>query len=292
METLISEIMTKPDIENLKKWARQLRLDVLMMLNKAKSGHTGGSLSAADIVTSLYFYKMRYDPQNPKWEDRDRFVLSKGHAAPIQYAALARCGYFSPKEMRTLRKLGSILQGHPDMKCTPGIEVCTGSLGQGLSMANGMALALRLDKKASRVYALLGDGEVEEGQIWEAAMSAAHYKLDNICAILDFNGFQIDGAVTDVMNVEPLTEKWKAFGWHVLMIDGHDMEQIIHALDEAETIKGQPTMIIARTVKGKGVSIFEGKYQYHGVPPSDEELKKSLEELGVSAEGWPERVIE
>lgn len=292
METLISEIMTKPDIENLKKWARQLRLDVLMMLNKAKSGHTGGSLSAADIVAALYFYKMRHDPKNTKWEDRDRFVLSKGHAAPIQYAALARCGYFSPKELLTLRKLGSILQGHPDMKCTPGIEVCTGSLGQGLSMANGMALALRLDKKASRVYALLGDGEVEEGQIWEAAMSAAHYKLDNICAILDFNGFQIDGAVTDVMNIEPLSAKWAAFGWHVLMIDGHDMEQIISALNESETIKGQPTMIIARTVKGKGVSIFEGKYQYHGIPPSDEELKKSMEELGVSAEGWPERLVE
>src|SRR3990172_6432519 len=292
MESLISEVMTKPDIENLKKLAKQLRLDVLMMLNKSKSGHTGGSLSAADIVTALYFYKMRHDSQNLKWEDRDRFILSKGHAAPIQYAALARCGYFSPKELLTLRKLGSILQGHPDMKCTPGIEVCTGSLGQGLSMANGMALALRLDKKTSRVYALLGDGEVEEGQVWEAAMSAAHYRLDNLCALVDFNGFQIDGAVTDVMNVEPLSEKWKAFGWHVLMIDGHDMEQIIHALDEAETIKGQPTMIIARTVKGKGVSIFEGKYQYHGVPPSDEELKKSLEELGVSAEGWPERLVE
>jgi len=290
MESLISEVMTKPDIENLKKWAKQLRLDVLMMLNKSKSGHTGGSLSAADIVTALYFYKMRHDSQNLKWEDRDRFILSKGHAAPIQYAALARCGYFSPKELLTLRKLGSILQGHPDMKCTPGIEVCTGSLGQGLSMANGMALALRLDKKPSRVYALLGDGEVEEGQVWEAAMSAAHYKLDNLCAIVDFNGFQIDGAVTDVMNVEPLSEKWKAFGWYVLMIDGHDMGQIIRALDDAETIKGKPTMIIARTVKGKGVSIFEGKYQYHGVPPSDEELKKSLEELGMSAEGWPERV--
>src|SRR3989338_1385960 len=186
MESLISEVMTKPDIENLKKWAKQLRLDVLMMLNKSKSGHTGGSLSAADIVTALYFYKMRHDSQNLKWEDRDRFILSKGHAAPIQYAALARCGYFSPKELLTLRKLGSILQGHPDMKCTPGIEVCTGSLGQGLSMANGMALALRLDKKPSRVYALLGDGEGEEGQVWEAAMSAAHYKLDNLCGQVDF----------------------------------------------------------------------------------------------------------
>ena len=262
-----------------------------MMLNKAKSGHTGGSLSAADIVTALYFYKMRHNPKDTKWPDRDRFVLSKGHAAPIQYAALARCGYFHPKELLTLRKLGSMLQGHPDMKCTPGIEVCTGSLGQGLSMANGMALALRLDKRTSRVYALMGDGEQEEGQIWEAAMSAAHYKLDNLCAIVDFNGFQINGAVTDIMNIEPLTKKWDAFGWHVMMIDGHDMGQIVKALDDAENIKGQPTMIIARTVKGKGVSIFEGKYQYHGMPPSDEELKKSLEELGVSAKGWPERLI-
>ncbi len=283
--------MTKPNTEDLRRWAKQLRLDVLMMLNKAKSGHTGGSLSAADIVTALYFYKMRHNSKDTKWPDRDRFVLSKGHAAPIQYAALARCGYFHPKELLTLRKLGSMLQGHPDMKCTPGVEVCTGSLGQGLSMANGMALAMRLDKRPSRAYALLGDGEVEEGQVWEAAMSAAHYKLDNLCAIVDFNGFQIDGAVTDIMNIEPLTKKWDAFGWHVLMIDGHDMGQIVKALDDAENIKGQPTMIIARTVKGKGVSIFEGKYQYHGVPPSDEELKKSLEELGVSAEGWPERLI-
>jgi transketolase len=284
--------LTKPDIENLGSWARQLRVDVLMMLNKSQSGHTGGSLSAADIVAAIYFYKLRHNPKNPKWPDRDRFVLSKGHAAPIQYAALCRAGYFPPKELLTLRKLGTILQGHPDMKCTPGVEVCTGSLGQGLSMANGMALALRLDKKPARVYVLLGDGEVEEGQVWEAAMSAAHYKIDNLCAVLDFNGFQIDGAVSHIMNIEPLSEKWKAFGWHVLMIDGHDMEQIVKALDDAEKIKEKPTMIIARTVKGKGVSIFEGKYQYHGLAPSDEELKKSLEELGVSAEGWPERLLQ
>src|SRR3990172_3657479 len=186
MESLISEVMTKPDIENLKKLAKQLRLDVLMMLNKSKSGHTGGSLSAADIVTALYFYKMRHDSQNLKWEHRDRFVLSKGHAAPVQYAALARCGYFPLKELTTLRRFGSILQGHPDMKSTPGIDICTGSLGQGLSMANGMALALRLDKKPSRVYVLLGDGEVEEGQVWEAAMSSSHYKMDSLCAIVDF----------------------------------------------------------------------------------------------------------
>src|SRR3990172_6156215 len=186
LDVVVNEIMTKPDIENLKKWARQLRLDVLMMLNKAKSGHTGGSLSAADIVAALYFYKMRHNQKEPKWLERDRFILSKGHAAPIQYAALARCGYFPPKELLTLRRLGSILQGHPDMKRTPGIEVCTGSLGQGLSMANDMALALRLDKSSSRVYALLCDGEVEEGQVWEAAMTASHYKLDNLCAIVDF----------------------------------------------------------------------------------------------------------
>jgi len=276
----------KRDMDYLRNWAKQLRVDVLMMLNIAKSGHTGGSLSAADIVAALYFYKMRHNPEEPKWEDRDRFVLSKGHAAPVQYAALARCGYFPLKELTTLRRFGSILQGHPDMKSTPGIDICTGSLGQGLSMA----LALRLDKKPSRVYVLLGDGEVEEGQVWEAAMSSSHYKMDSLCAFIDFNGFQIDGAVTDIMNIEPLSQKWKAFGWHVLMIDGHDMEQIVRALDDAQNIKGQPTVIIAKTVKGKGVSIFEGKYQYHGVPPSDDELRRSIEELGISVEGWPKKL--
>ncbi|MBI5681646.1 MAG: transketolase [Deltaproteobacteria bacterium] len=281
----------KYDIEYLKRQAKQLRVDVLMMLNISKSGHTGGSLSSADIVATLYFYKMRHNSKEPDWQERDRFVLSKGHAAPILYAALARCGYFEPKELKTLRRLGSILQGHPDMKSTPGVDVSTGSLGQGLSMANGIAMALRLDKSPSRVYALMGDGEVEEGQVWEAAMSSAHYKLDNLCAVVDFNGFQIDGAVTDIMNIEPLSNKWEAFGWHVLMIDGHDIIEIIKALDTAEGIKGKPTVIIARTIKGKGCSIFEGKYQYHGIPPSDEELKTAFKELGVSGQGWPEELI-
>lgn len=283
--------MQRYDIECLKTQAKQLRVDVLKMLNISKSGHTGGSLSSADIITALYFYKMRHNPKEPKWQERDRFVLSKGHAAPILYAALARCGYFEPKELKTLRRLGTILQGHPDMKSTSGIDASTGSLGQGLSMANGMAMALRLDKSPSRVYVLLGDGELEEGQVWEAAMSAAHYKLDNLCAIVDFNGFQIDGAVTDIMNIEPLSKKWEAFGWHVLLIDGHDMYEIIDALDAAEKIKGKPAVIIAKTVKGKGVSIFEGRYQYHGIPPSDEELETALKELGVSGQGWPEELI-
>ncbi|MBI5287273.1 MAG: transketolase [Deltaproteobacteria bacterium] len=282
--------MENARIENLKRWAKQIRFDILMMLNMARSGHLGGSLSAADVVTALYFYKMSHNPKDPRWADRDRFVLSKGHAAPVQYAALARTGYIPLKELTTLRRLSSLLQGHPST-ITPGVEVVTGSLGQGLSMANGMALALRLDRKPGRVYVLLGDGEVQEGQIWEAAMSSSHYRLDNLCAILDYNGFQIDGAVTDIMNILPLKEKWQAFGWNVLEIDGHNMEEIVSALDEAETVKGRPTMIIAKTIKGKGASIFEGKYQYHGVAPTDEELKKALNEMGVSPEGWPEKTI-
>lgn len=282
--------MEKASIEDLKRWARQLRVDLLIMLNRARSGHLGGSLSVADIVTTLYFYKMRHNPKDPKWPERDRFILSKGHAAPTQYAALARCGYIPLKELETLRRLGSILQGHPST-ITPGIEVPTGSLGQGLSIANGVALALKLDRRPSRVYVLLGDGEVQEGQVWEAAMSSGHYRLDNLCAILDYNGFQIDGAVKEIMDIEPIKEKWEAFGWKVLEIDGHNIGEIILALDEAERVKGRPTMIIARTVKGKGASIFEGKYQYHGVAPTDEELKKALDEMGVSQEGWPVRLV-
>lgn len=282
--------MEKTAIENLKRWARQLRVDVLMMLNRAGSGHLGGSLSVADIVATLYFYKMRHNPKEPKWPERDRFILSKGHAAPTQYAALARCGYFPIEGLTTLRRLGSYLQGHPSI-ITPGVEIATGSLGQGLSIANGMALGLRLDRRPSRVYVLLGDGEVQEGQVWEAAMSSGHYRLDNLCAILDYNGFQIDGAVKEIMDIEPLREKWEAFGWNVLEIDGHNIGEIISALVEAERVKGKPTMIIARTVKGKGASIFEGKYQYHGVAPTAEELKRALDEMGVSQEGWPERLV-
>ena len=270
---------TTKDIEELREITRKVRIDILTMLNQAGSGHTGGSLSAADILTVLYFSKMKHNPENPKWEDRDRFVLSKGHAAPALYAVLARCGYFNPEALNSLRKLGSILQGHPDMNATPGVEISTGSLGQGLSIANGMALGLKLDKKNTRVYVLMGDGEIEEGQIWEAAMSAAHYKIDNLCALLDYNGLQIDGPVKEIMNVDPLPDKWKSFGWHVFEIDGHDIEAILDALHKAEKIKGKPSIIICNTIKGKGVSFFENKVEYHGVAPTDEELEGALKEL-------------
>jgi transketolase len=271
-------------ITQLEETARQLRISIVKALHKSQSGHTGGSLSAIDMVTALYFHKMRHNPADPSWPERDRFVLSKGHAAPALYAALAESGYFPKEDMMTLRRLGSHLQGHPDCKGTPGVDVCTGSLGQGLSMANGMALGLKADGKDSRVYAILGDGELQEGQIWEAAMAAAHYKLDNLCAMIDANNLQIDGEVSRVMNVAPITDKFQAFGWNVLDIDGHDMGAIVGALDAAETVKGKPTVIVARTVKGKGVSFFENKASYHGVPPSDEELPRALECLGCFCE--------
>jgi transketolase len=270
----------KETVAELEEKARNLRVAIVRALHKSQSGHTGGSLSAIDMVTALYFSKMRHDPANPAWEERDRFVLSKGHAAPAQYVALAEAGYFPREDLMMLRRLGSHLQGHPDSKSTPGVEVCTGSLGQGLSMANGMALGLRLDGRKSRVYALLGDGELQEGQVWEAAMAAAHYKTDNLCALVDANALQIDGEVAKVMNVAPIAAKFRAFGWHALEIDGHDMAAILAALDHAETVKGEPTVIVAKTVKGKGVSFFENKAAYHGVPPSDEELPRALECLG------------
>jgi transketolase len=272
-------------VDKLRDIAIQVRRDILIMLNRAGSGHTGGSLSSVEILTALFFSKMRHRTHDPCWEERDRFVLSKGHAAPAFYAVLARCGYFPLDQLMTLRRLGSHLQGHPDCKFTPGVEVPTGSLGQGLSMANGMALALRLDGKSCRVYVLLGDGEVQEGQIWEAAMSAAHYKLDNLCTILDRNGLQIDGRVEEVMDIKPLSEKWRAFGWKVIEIDGHDYIQILNALDTAEEIKGQPTIVIAETVKGKGVSFFENKVEYHGVAPTDDELERALKELESNSQG-------
>jgi len=271
--------VSEKDIAVLREKAKTLRIEILKMLTEAGSGHTGGSLSAADIVTALYFYKMRHHPNDPKWIERDRFILSKGHAAPVLYAALALSGYFDKSLLRTLRKLGSPLQGHPCSRKLPGIEISTGSLGQGLSIANGIALGLKLDSLSSRVYCLLGDGEIQEGQVWEAAMTASHYNLDNLCAIIDNNGLQIDGHCCDVMCVEPIVDKWAAFGWHVLDINGHDMEAIVSALNEAETLKGKPTMIVARTVKGKGVSFFEGKVEYHGLAPTHEELEKALKEL-------------
>ncbi len=267
------------DYKYLENMANTIRQDIICMLVESSSGHPGGSLSSTDILTILYFHKMKIDPKNPKWIDRDRFVLSKGHSAPVLYACLARREFFDLSELDTLRKLGSILQGHPDYKVTPGVDCSTGSLGQGLSIACGMALAARLDKKNYRIYALIGDGESQEGQIWEAAMAAAHYKLDNLCVIQDFNGLQIDGKVEDIMNVNPLPEKWRAFGFNVQKINGHSLTEIVSALDKAEQIKGQPSIIIANTIKGKGVSFMEGQCKFHGTPPTKEEGKKALEEL-------------
>jgi len=267
------------DVAFLKKQAREVRIEILKMLTEAGSGHTGGSLSAADLVTVLYFYKMRHKPDEPSWRERDRFILSKGHAAPLLYVALALSGYFDKSLLKTLRKIGSPLQGHPCSKLLPGVEISTGSLGQGLSIANGIAMGLKMDELNSRVYCLLGDGETQEGQVWEAAMSAAHYRLDNMCAIIDNNGLQIDGPCCDVMGLEPIVNKWAAFGWHVIDLDGHNMAAILSALDEAEAVKGKPTAIVARTIKGKGVSFFEGKVKYHGVAPTNEELEKALKEL-------------
>jgi len=272
--------VNEKDIDALREKARILRIEILKMLTTAGSGHTGGSLSAADIVAALYFYKMRHNPVDPKWNGRDRFILSKGHAAPVLYAALALSGYFDKALLKTLRRLGSPLQGHPCSKLLPGVEISTGSLGQGLSIANGIAMGLRMDGSDSRVYCLLGDGEIQEGQVWEAAMTASHYRLDNLCGIIDNNGLQIDGQCCDVMHIEPIVEKWEAFGWHVLDINGHDMGAVVDALNRAEKLKGKPTMIVARTIKGKGVSFFEGKVEYHGMAPSHEELETALMELG------------
>lgn len=267
-------------LQKLTSQAREIRQDIVSMLGNSKSGHPGGSLSAADIVTALYFHEMNIDPQNPGWPDRDKFVLSKGHAAPVLYAALARRGYFPVEELSTLRKVDSRLQGHPSMKHLPGVEMSTGSLGQGLAAANGMALAARLDGLTSRVYVVLGDGEIQEGQVWEAAMAAAHYKVDNLVAFLDHNGLQIDGPTTEVMSPEPVADKWRAFGWHVEAIDGHDMAAIIEALQKAKAVKGKPTMIIAETVKGKGVSFMENQCEWHGTAPSSEQVEKALGDLG------------
>ncbi|MBI4845364.1 MAG: transketolase [Candidatus Omnitrophica bacterium] len=258
--------------------AKQMRRSIIKMLEKAGSGHPGGSLSSTDIVTCLFFNVMKHDPRNPKWPDRDRFHLSKGHCAPIIYSVLAESGYFPKEELNHLRKLGALLQGHPDVNI-PGIDVASGSLGQGLSVALGMALAGKMDKKEYRVYCLLGDGEIQEGNIWEAAMACAHYKVDNICAVLDFNGFQIDGRVSDVMAIDPVVEKWKSFGWNVISIDGHDIEQILAAFAQARKIKGKPTIIIAKTIKGKDVSFMENVVDFHGRAPTKEEALIALKEL-------------
>ena len=250
------------------------------MLTESCSGHPGGSLSAADILTTLFFGEMNIDPKNPKDADRDRFVLSKGHAAPVLYSVLARRGYFPVEELSTLRKIGSRLQGHPSMKCLPGIDMSTGSLGQGISVAVGMSLAGKIDNKDYRVYALLGDGELEEGQVWEAAMSAAHYKLDNLTAFIDFNGLQIDGDITKVMSPCPIDKKFEAFGWNVLVIDGHDIDEILNAIEKAKNCKGKPTVVICNTIKGKGVSFMENQASWHGTAPNKEQCKQALAEIG------------
>ena len=271
--------MTESRIKELQKIAYKIRRDAIDAVYSAASGHPGGSLSIAEILAYLYFEEMNIDPKNPGKPDRDRFVLSKGHAAPGLYAALAERGYFPVEELKTLRQIDSVLQGHPDMKHIPGVDMSTGSLGLGISAACGMALAAKQMKQDWRVWTIVGDGESEEGQVWEAAMFAAHYKLDNLCAFIDWNGLQIDGGVKDVMNPTPLDEKFKAFGWHVIMIDAHDLAAIDAAVKEAKATKGQPTAIIAKSVKGKGVSYMENAVNWHGAAPKQEQYEIAVKEL-------------
>jgi len=268
----------KPDIKELKNIAKEIRIEIVKMLNCAGSGHTGGSLSMVELVTGLYFYKFKCEPAKPLCNTRDIFVLSKGHGCPALYAVLARMNFFSQDELCTLRKIGTRLQGHPQ-RGLPGIEISSGSLGQGLSIANGFALGARLNKDTKRIYCLMGDGELDEGQVWEAALTSAHYKLDNVCGIIDYNKFQIDGRIEEVKGLEPLKAKWQAFGWEVFEIDGHSIKEVIEAYDKAEKIKGKPSMILAHTVKGKGVSFFENKNKYHGLAPNKEELERAIKEL-------------
>lgn len=265
--------------EELKAIAKRLRRHIITMIGKAVSGHPGGSLSSVEIASTLYWKILRHKPADPHWADRDRFILSKGHAAPLLYAVLAECGYFPVAELATLRQMDSRLQGHADRTATPGVEMSSGSLGQGLSFAIGVALAGRLNSQSYRVYVLLGDGECDEGQVWEGAMAAAHFKLDNLVAIVDNNGLQIDGWNCDVMNLEPLNKKWEAFGWHVIEVDGHDSNQLFDAFEQAKPVKGQPTVIIAHTVKGKGVSFMENNADFHGKAPNAAEVEIALKEL-------------
>jgi len=269
---------TQQDIVFLKRKANDIRRDIIHMIHKAGAGHPGGSLSAADIVTALYFHVMRIDATNPEWEERDRFILSKGHACPVWYAALAEKGYFGMEHLDTLRKFHSILQGHPVMAKTPGIDMTTGSLGNGLSLGIGMALSAKAKKKNYKVYVMLGDGELQEGMVWEAAMAGAHYNLDNLTAIIDNNGLQVDGRVQDIMNVYPIVEKFKAFGWYIIEINGHDMYEILNAFQEVSKVKG-PVAIIAKTVKGKGVSFMENECIWHGLAPNDDQARMAFQEL-------------
>ncbi|HEX77186.1 MAG TPA: transketolase [Dehalococcoidia bacterium] len=268
----------RPEAE-LERLAKSLRRHIITMIGTAGSGHTGGCLSAVEVLVALYFKIMRHRPQDPRWPERDRFILSKGHAAPALYATLAEAGYFPVAELPTLRKMDSRLQGHTDRTITPGVEMSAGSLGQGLSFSIGVALAGRLDSKDYRVYVLLGDGECDEGQVWEAAISAAHFKLDNLTAIVDHNKQQLDGWCSDIMNLEPLAEKWRAFGWQAIEVDGHSIPQILSAAEQARATKGKPTVIIAHTIKGKGVSFMENNLEFHGRAPNAEELAQALKEL-------------
>lgn len=270
---------TEKDVERLEEQAVQLRRDIVEMIHAAKAGHPGGSLSAVDMITALYFHVMRIDLQNPRWEDRDRFVLSKGHACPALYAALARRGFFDPKHLTTLRQYHSILQGHPDMNKTPGIDISSGSLGNGLAIGVGMAMSGRLHHQDYMTYVMLGDGEVQEGMVWEAAMAAHHHDLGNLVAIVDCNGVQINGWVNEIMTVEPLADKWRAFGWNVVEVNGHNMKDLLTVLHTAKTMR-HPTVILMRTVKGRGVSFMEDDCKWHGNSPSDEELVQAILEIG------------
>ena len=266
-------------IAKLTEMARNLRIQVVKMIYKAESGHPGGSLSAADIVTALYFHHLNIDPAQPHWLERDRFILSKGHAAPLLYAALAERGYFPKEELDTLRSIGSILQGHPDLLKTPGVEMTTGILGHGLSVGVGMAIGAKLDHKNYRIYVLLGDGELDTGFNWEAALSAHKYHLDNLTAIVDLNGVQLDGPTNEIMPLEPVVDKWRSFNWHTIEIDGHNIKQILDTLDETKHLHGKPSIIIAHTIKGKGVSFMENKSIWHGRAPNKEEFEIALKEL-------------
>ena len=289
--------MANPDLAKLESIAREGRAQIIRMLTHAGSGHPGGSLSVIDILTTLFFNRMRYDPKRPGWEDRDRFVLSKGHCVPAQYYCMARAGYFPMDRLVTLRKLGSPLQGHPDRVMLPGIEAATGSLGQGLSVAMGMALGLKLGGKGARVYCVMGDGESQEGQVWESLMSAPKlgapdHHLDNLCVILDYNGIQLDNFVKKILDLEPVTDKLEAFGWPVLEVNGHDIAQVDKALDQAEATKGGPTFIVAHTVKGKGVSFMENDPEWHGKAPKPEEAVRAIQEIvGRPVPAWAEPII-
>ena len=267
------------NIEELQEIAKKIRRGIIESVYRGQSGHPGGSLSIADIMAVLYFYEMNIDPENPKDENRDRLVLSKGHCAPALYSALANRGFFDVEELQTLRNIESRLQGHPDMKKIPGVDMTTGSLGQGLSAANGMAIAGKLDNKDYRVYCILGDGEIEEGQIWEAAMASSKYKLDNLCVIVDNNNLQIDGTIEEVMSSYPIDEKFKSFGFQIINVDGHNIQEIIDAFDVARNIKEKPTCIIAKTIKGKGISFMENQVGWHGKAPNEEQYRQAMEEL-------------